>query len=111
MNFFVRHRTRSETLDPTVTELRPLLTRPVTRTAHQVRPSISDPINIRRTINEALSEYSLPDGRSCYKVGLVDVDERGPSSAMIIDSASRMRRADGFDARHYRHMERSTRKS
>jgi hypothetical protein len=54
----VRHPSRSEALDPTVTELLPNDTQPPTDTDHQVLPSLSDPNNIRRTMNEALNKYA-----------------------------------------------------
>jgi len=40
-----------------VTELLPNDTQPPTDTDHQVLPSLSDPNNIRRTMNEALNKY------------------------------------------------------
>src|SRR5262249_17963706 len=54
----VRHPSRSEALDPTVTELLPHDTQPPPDTDHQVLPSLSDPKNIRRTMNEALNKYA-----------------------------------------------------
>src|SRR5262249_22860971 len=60
LSFVVRHPSRSEALDPTVTELLPNDTQPPTDTDHQVLPSLSDPNNIRRTMNEALNKYGQP---------------------------------------------------
>ena len=59
LSFVVRHPSRSEALDPTVTELLPNDTQPPTDTDHQVLPSLSDPNNIRRTMNEALKQIPL----------------------------------------------------
>jgi hypothetical protein len=57
LSFSVRHPSRSEALDPTVTELLPNDTQAPTDTDHPVLPSLSDPNNIRRTTNEALNKY------------------------------------------------------
>ena len=53
----VGHPSRSEALDPTVTELLPNDTQPPTDTDHQVLLSLSDPNNIHGTMNEALNKY------------------------------------------------------
>jgi hypothetical protein len=57
LSFVVKHPSRSEALDPTVTELLPNGTQPPTDTDHHVLRSLSDPNNIRRTMNEALNKY------------------------------------------------------
>jgi hypothetical protein len=51
------------------------------------------------------SQRCLRGGRHGYKVGLVDGDPCSPSASTIADKATQMRRADGADTRHYRHID------
>src|SRR5262245_7076700 len=85
----VRRPRRLAALAPTVTELLPKDTQPPTETDHHVLPSLSDPNNSRRTMNEALNKYlSVSGTRSSLLrrplLSLVDYDAVGESRQFIL---------------------------